>query len=189
MPSRRTFLAGLGGTGLLGTAGCLGYPESVFSAGTDGDADWPSERFDAGNSAYSPDAKAPRADATETWAVDLGRPGGAPAVVAGTVYQPSGNALVAVDVATGEKRWRFAPTEHLAASPPTVRDGVVYVGDGETRYALDAATGEQRWRVEGAVGRTPPMLPSEEVTPDPPLVVGDDDGVVRGLEPRSGEER
>lgn len=189
MPSRRTFLAGLGGVGLLGVAGCLGYPESVFSAGSDGDADWPAARFDAENSAYSPDATAPRTAAAETWAVEVGRPGGTPAVVAGTVYQPAWNALVAIDAATGEERWRFAPTDHFAASSPTVHDGVVYVGDGDTLYALDATTGEERWRVDGAIGRAPPMLPSEEIVSDPPLVVGNEDGVVRGLDPRSGEER
>lgn len=188
MPSRRALLSSIAGAGLLGTAGCLGYPESVFSAGSDADTDWPSPRFDAEQSAYNPDAKAPRKDATDTWAARIGRPVASPVVADGTVFLATWSALVAVDVESGEERWRFAP-ENARFSAPTVRSGVVYVGESDDCYALDAESGEELWHVEDATAEAAPLFPREEIVHDPPVVVGNRDGVVRALDPDSGEER
>lgn len=188
MPSRRSFLVRLGSVGLAATAGCLGYPESVFSAGTDADAGWPSARFDAGNSAYNPEAVAPREDVEVTWSAGDGLRYTGPAVVEGTVFQPTGDALVAIDAATGEEQWHVQQENHPTGTP-TVRDGVVYAGAGNTLYALDAGTGEERWRIEDAIDRASPIIPLERFVDDPPLVVGNEDGVVRGLDPETGEER
>jgi outer membrane protein assembly factor BamB len=53
-----------------------------------------------------------------------------PAVAGGVVYFGSGDGnLYAVDIATGEQRWRFAALGDLfTPSSPVVADGVLYIG-------------------------------------------------------------
>ncbi|MEA2596417.1 MAG: hypothetical protein QOF01_2886 [Thermomicrobiales bacterium] len=90
--------------------------------------------------------------------VDLGILGSA-AVVDVTVFVGDATATVhAVDVASGDLRWKTKIDDQAAAciwSSPIVSSGVVYVGVAsvakETGFrgnvvALDAATGEQRWK-------------------------------------------
>lgn len=98
-----------------------------------------------------------RADGSVRWeyAFEPGnRPVRAPAVADGTVYLPGGEALHAVDAATGERRWRYAVSAGDGVSTPAVRDGSVYVC-AKNVHALDAADGTERWRfVDEAVGDT-----------------------------------
>ena len=59
--------------------------------------------------------------------------------------------LDAVDVATGDLRWRYRTESTAESSPPVVADGVVYVYVGSSTdlyalYAVDAATGGLHWR-------------------------------------------
>lgn len=69
------------------------------------------------------------------------------------------NALYALDAATGENIWRFAPERPLETRA-TVANGTVYFysfdGPSDDRtayiYALDAATGRQIWRTPLAIG-------------------------------------
>jgi len=78
-------------------------------------------------------------------------PGGAfPATVAivdGTVYAGNydGN-LYALDLATGEEKWKYFSDLGYDA-PPAVREGTVYIGDAHgVFHAIDAATGVARWK-------------------------------------------
>ncbi|MGW2156777.1 outer membrane protein assembly factor BamB family protein [Nonomuraea sp. NPDC001699] len=66
-----------------------------------------------------------------------------------TVYVVSGSGDVnAVDVASGEVRWRSRIPGPVSA-PPVVTGGTVYLGDDRgTTHALDAATGERLWSFE-----------------------------------------
>lgn len=76
-----------------------------------------------------------------------------PTVVGKVVVFGAGDGNVyAVDVATGNVRWR-ARTEGRVRASPAVANGTVYVGSFDGRvYAVDLATGRQRWRfdTEGA---------------------------------------
>lgn len=54
--------------------------------------------------------------------------------------------LYALDLATGDQRWKFFQELGFRA-PAAVRDGVVYVADaGGTFFALDALTGSEHWK-------------------------------------------
>lgn len=101
-----------------------------------------------------------RATGAVMWTTELGPessvsgPEVAGDVVVIGVWAPEGNAIVAVDAATGAERWRV-PTANLPSSPTHV-DGTVYVpaeggltGDAVSGlYAVEASTGEQRWFFE-----------------------------------------
>ena len=71
------------------------------------------------------------------------------AIVDGTVYVGCLDGhFYAVDLKTGDEKWKFK-TDLGFRAPPAVRDGVVYVGDEDGRFfAIDAATGELKWSHE-----------------------------------------
>jgi outer membrane protein assembly factor BamB len=71
-------------------------------------------------------------------------------VVDGTAYVALGRRLRAVDAATGDRQWEFAPEgSGPDLNEPAVKGGTVYVY-GEQLHALDAERGERRWRYEPA---------------------------------------
>ena len=178
MPSRRAFLAGLVTAGTAATAGCLGAGEELFSAGTDANSDWRMPRYDAENSAFAPDAVAPRHGATERWSALDGFDVSAPAIVDGTVYvADTYDGLVALDGASGEELWRFAPGDRPVFSQPVVYDGTVYVGD-DTLHAIDAASGEEQWSVGGVSSHDGPLLALSDEHGDPALFTGNERGEV-----------
>ena len=96
-------------------------------------------------------------DGERLWRVSLGdrvRPvnhddAGSVTVADDTLYVVDGDGgVIAVDAATGERRWRTALS--AAATTPTVADGRLFVpvtGDGgQHTVALDAETGDVAWR-------------------------------------------
>jgi outer membrane protein assembly factor BamB len=63
-----------------------------------------------------------------------------PAVWSGVVYVVQ-NRLVAIDAATGKKKWEFKPAEEGLWSSPAVSAGVVYIGGANgSVYAVDGVT-------------------------------------------------
>jgi outer membrane protein assembly factor BamB len=69
-----------------------------------------------------------------------------PAVADGLVYFGSGDRFIyALDVATGQQKWRGRTGDVVHASP-TVADGMLYVGSWDAYfYAFDAKTGAYQW--------------------------------------------
>jgi outer membrane protein assembly factor BamB len=73
-----------------------------------------------------------------------GTDGGVVVTVEGT--GPSNSAVIGLDLATGEQRWRRAVGQPIVAAP-TVAAGVAYVGSQDRFvYAIDALTGTLRWK-------------------------------------------
>lgn len=192
MPSRRHVLAGLGSTAAAGVAGCLGGDAGAdFSPGTDANTDWPMARYDPVNTAYSPDAKAPRKGVQERWAFEGTRASGQPVVADGTVFLPMAEALVAIDADSGKRQWRFAPEDGPWFTAPVVHDGLVYVttsGNG-TVFALDATSGEEVWSLASVdLGRAGVHLLAGEHVSEPVLYAGGENGELLRLDAATGEE-
>lgn len=126
------------------------------------------------------------------WEHDIGRgPPGSPVVVDGVAYLASGvfeewpTEVFAVDVATGEERWRTdlgGGQLHLRGSV-AVDDGRVFVVDGDL-VVLDTADGEERWRAAfDAPAETTPTVA------DGTVYVTDTDGTLHAVAAADGTER
>lgn len=191
MPSRRDILGGLGSVGALVMTGCLDVGGSSFTPGSSGSTNWPTPRHDARNTAYAPDAVVPRDSVTERWAVDAGYDVRTPTVADGTVFAPSSEGLIAIASESGDRLWQFVPPEREWTSPAAVLDGVAYVTTvGGRLYAVDVARGEQRWSLPDATTiEGGPHLLTGPTVDEPLVVVANDDGILRGLEPETGDER
>jgi len=73
-----------------------------------------------------------------------------PVVVDKTVYFGSGDGnLYALDVSSGDLKWKFK-TGNVVHASPAYADGAIYFGSWDSYfYAVDAATGKERWRFHG----------------------------------------
>ena len=116
-----------------------------------------------------------RATGAERWRFDhkISWVNTSPAIHDGLAFAGSsdGRFAHAVDVRTGEERWRVT-TPSLVWSSPTVSGDAVYVGDwAGNLLAVDARTGAVRWRHRMG-GR---MLSSPAIA-DGRIYVGSDDG-------------
>jgi outer membrane protein assembly factor BamB len=96
-------------------------------------------------------------------------------------------ALVALDAATGEERWRYS-LEGAGEFSPAVADGMVYVGaeDG-ILHAVDAATGEGRWTF--AVWTAADIRSTSLAVADGTVYVASSRGFLFALDAATGEER
>lgn len=84
---------------------------------------------------------------------------GKPAVAGGTVYVGTyGEAVHALDAATGDERWR-RPLDSAAWGAPTVGDDLVYVPEETDLGALRPDDGSEAWRLldGGAVAGSPAL--------------------------------
>jgi outer membrane protein assembly factor BamB len=126
------------------------------------------------------------------WRVELSeRVREAPAVQKdeGAVYVTTETGtVVSLDTADGTERWRRgvgkrATAPVLAESSGDGDDPLLVVGSNRRVVAFDPDTGEERWRTEtGRVRGTPAVA-------DGTVVVGDSDGVLRGLALADGSEQ
>lgn len=144
-----TIYAGTDGGDLYAIGGSTGMtapPDSTTSSMFRGNAARTGEQPGPG----------PNGEPTLLWRFETDLSTGSPRVAGGLVHLILGNALVALDTATGTERWSYAEPLVTITSSPAVVDGTVYAGGrtdprggSEIRgfvYALDAATGVARWR-------------------------------------------
>src|SRR5262249_19642300 len=84
-----------------------------------------------------------------------------PAIADGTVYVASSNGdLSALDLASGQLRWKYASGGEIGESSPAVGGGAVYFGDlGGTIHAVNARDGSRLWtfKTAGEVKSSPTL--------------------------------
>ncbi|MCO8246569.1 MULTISPECIES: PQQ-binding-like beta-propeller repeat protein [unclassified Haladaptatus] len=189
MTSRRHVLAGVGGALTAGLAGCLGDSGSSGGSSNNGtakDTDWPMPRFDTTNTAYNPEAKAPRHGVLERWTFEGASATGTPAIVDGRVFLPTGKSLVALDSSSGGVLWQF-DLDHGWSDGPVVHDGLVYVNALGDLHALDVKTGEKAWSLTDVedINTSPHLVAGEHVSPSK-LFVGTENGKLLKLDLKTG---
>ncbi len=112
---------------------------------------------------------------------------GTPAISEGTVFIPTyKGVLYAVDLDTGEFKWRFdTADDDPLVGPVTASAGTVYFGDNEGRvHALDTASGEERWHFD-----TDDKVWSAPIRSGDTLFVTSLDGRLYALSAASGDEQ
>ncbi len=68
--------------------------------------------------------------------------------------------LYAVDIKTGQEKWRFKTGDPVYSSP-AITDGVVYFGSLDSNlYAVDIKTGQEKWRfkTENGIDSSPAVV-------------------------------
>ncbi len=116
-----------------------------------------------------------------------------PVVAQGAVYFGSGDGnLYAVDVASGEQRWKFQTGDVVHASP-AYANGVLFFGSWDSYfYAVDAATGQEKWRFHG--GEDPAIhnqvgFQSSPAVVDGVVYTGCRDAQLYALDAATGKEK
>lgn len=127
-------------------------------------ADWPTWRFDAGRSASSPEQLPASLNLQWTRVLPALKPAWPedprlqfdasyePVVAGETLYYGSSrnDSVTAVDLKTGEQRWRFFADGPVRFAP-LVHKGRIYFGaDDGALYCLDADSGKFHWRFVAA---------------------------------------
>jgi outer membrane protein assembly factor BamB len=163
--------------GVLAGAALLQAPPSVETG------EWPMLRADAARRGQGQDG--PRARPVLRWRYQAG--GSADqtvSVVGGLVYATSDDGtLRALDIATGNERWSYAP-EVGPVGNPNVFDGRVVATDmGGHLVAVDAMTGSESWRSEGVA------FSSDATFDGDTLYIGAADGTLVALDASSGAVR
>lgn len=199
-PSRRTFLATAslplfgGCTRLRNLVGNEQPPPPAPFLSEPGD--WEHPEYDAANTNAPPGYAAPDSisttpDWTAEFSVDTIDHFGGPLVADGMAYfvftgvekSDEFQRLVALDVRTGDERWRVTRTGIAHVSPPTVAgESVFWLPRGSGLYALNAADGSKKWTHEEST-RGRPLVGHGLV-----LVVGGThrEPVLQALDPQSG---
>jgi outer membrane protein assembly factor BamB len=120
--------------------------------------------------------------------VDKGEFDATPVVEDDTVYiGDMDGAFYALDLNTGEKRWKFDNPDGKAGfnTAAAVRDGLVYIGDiNGNFYCLDAKTGERKWSAS-----TGEEIDSAANFHDKNVLFGSQDAKLYCLDAKTGEKR
>jgi outer membrane protein assembly factor BamB len=111
------------------------------------------------------------------------RYGSTPLVGAGRVYVGSRDgALVALDAATGARRWSAPAGDMVTAGPAALGDAVFFASyDGKVR-AVGAADGKLRWQWDGQIA-----IPNDVVVADGRVLVGSRAYDLTALDPADGK--
>ena len=106
------------------------------------------------------------------------------AIADGLVYVGTGKSeLVAVDLNSGQPKWRYKTAEAVGESSPAVGGGMVFVGDlSGVFHAVNAATGKGVWTYKtGAEIKSSPVIAGDRV------LIGSYDGTLYCFATRDGK--
>ena len=193
---------------LLLPVGCSRSGNGTISPG-----DWPRYTRDLAGTRYSPLRQINTGNVSTlvpAWSFKVRPDGGGsivssatPIVVAGVLYLPTGNAVVALEADTGREVWRYPVTEGLARRTVSWWPGDgdhparIFFSSGKSLIALNAKTGEldTGFGMDGGVGlgvpyNGPPTVYKNVLivganTPEKPV---GDPGDSRAFDARTGEK-
>src|SRR4051794_14526137 len=163
----------------------FGWIVLAVSLTAQGSADWPQFRRDARLSGVA--ASDLPATLSLKWTYEAGETiESSTAIVDGVVYAGAGDGnLLALDLATGKLRWKYATGNLLGESSPAVAGGLVYVGDlSGVFHAVNVKDGSKAWTFKtGSEIKSSPVVAGETV------LIGSYDTHLYALEARTGKLR
>lgn len=161
-------------------ASCLLLVAAVYAQSSDA---WPQFRGGYNLTGVSP-ATVPD-NLKLLWTFDAGDIIESSAAIAdGTVYVGTGKGeLVAVDLQSGQAKWRYKTTEAVGESSPAVGGGMVFVGDLQgVFHAVNASNGKGVWSYKtGAEIKSSPVIVGDRV------LIGSYDGTLYCFNMRDGK--
>ena len=132
-------------------------------------------------------AGAPPATLKLLWTFDAGDViDSSAAIVDGVVYVGSGDGnLLALDLASGTLRWKYATGNLIGESSPAVAEDAVYIGDlGGILHAVSVREGTRLWTfTTGSEIKSSPVVVGDVV------LIGSYDGHLYALDARTGQLR
>jgi outer membrane protein assembly factor BamB len=159
---------------------CVSYAH--VSAQTPATASWPQFR---GNHRLTGIAESAPPDSPKLlWKFEAGEAiDSSPAIVDGVVYVGAFNGdLVAVDLATGKLRWKYAAGSAIGESSPAVAGETVFIGDSAgVVHAVRTRDGSGLWTF-----KTQQEIKSSPVVVGAIVLIGSYDGFLYALETASG---
>jgi len=125
------------------------------------------------------------------WEASTGPVSSAPLVHGKLIYVGTDDgALVALDVATGKQKWRYAARGAVLGTPVVAGDSVFFSTDRDKIFALDRDSGKWRWEYERETPEEFTLRGSSGVTVAGDLVLcGFADGNLVALAAAGGETR
>lgn len=150
--------------------------------GNAGGGDWPQFRGDARLSGVS---RTPLPPLKVAWTVEAGGGIESSAAIHGDAVYVGGETgqLLALDLATGARRWGYGAGTEIGESSPCVAGGLVYVGDLKgVVHAVSAADGKAAWTF-----KTEAQVKASPVVAEGKVLVGSYDQHVYALDARTGK--
>lgn len=126
---------------------------------------------------------------TEKWRFRTGgRIFASPAIGAdGTIYVGSGDQRLYAIAPDGTRRWDYFTNGDIQSSPVLAADGTVYFAADVSFYALRPGLADERLRWKVSLNAS--SASTAAVRADGMIIVGADDGIIRGLAPEDGSTR
>ena len=132
-------------------------------------------------------ASAPPAALKLLWSYNVGGPIASSAAIAGgVVYVGGGDGdLVALDLASGKLRWKYATGNLIGESSPAVSGDAVYIGDlGGVLHAVNLRDGKPLWTF-----KTAGEIKASPVVADGVVLIGSYDTRLYAVDARTGKPR
>ena len=108
------------------------------------------------------------------------------AIADGVVYVGVGKGdLIALDLASGKLRWKYATGNYIGESSPAVGSNAVYIGDlGGLLHAVNARDGSRLWTF-----RTDAEIKSSPILVNDLVLIGSYDTYLYAVDARTGKQR
>ena len=132
-------------------------------------------------------ASTPPATLKLLWSYNVGGPIASSAAIAGgIVYVGGGDGdLVAIDLASGKLRWKYATGNLIGESSPAVAGDAVYIGDlGGVVHAVSVRDGKPLWTF-----KTGGEIKASPVVADGVVLIGSYDTRLYAIDARTGKPR
>ncbi|MGQ3411037.1 outer membrane protein assembly factor BamB family protein [Natrinema sp. LN54] len=145
-------------------------------------SEWPMYGVDPQNTGYHPTATGPTGDDVErkTFYEAEEAVSNSPAIIGETLYTATDDYLSAVDISTGERKWKKQVTG-LQGYYPVVDDERVYVGTDNGIAAVDRGGTELSWRNDVGISTVEPVVADSSI-------VGAENMILYRFHPETGTE-
>jgi outer membrane protein assembly factor BamB len=129
----------------VGTEGIDQLRKKFFETTVDLQHQWPMERHDIAHTGSDGVTVKPPLQLKWLTAIEEGKSISSPVASKGLVYVGCSDSILALNVETGEEKWRFKTEGQVREAAAVVGELLYFACSNSRIYALDAQSGEMRW--------------------------------------------